>query len=117
MAESSPKQMLVRCPVCGWAYFYLRKDFNKNLGCAILLVGVLLSPKTFGMSLAACALLDYVLYRRLKEVTICYICGTQFRGVPVNPEHKEFDLGLDEGYERIREEWRMKGRAKKAGGG
>ena len=107
------KEILKKCPVCGWGYFYIRKDFSKPLGCSIIMVGALLSPVTFGMSLAVCALLDWWLYRRLRQVTACYICGTEFKDAPVNPEHREFDLGLDEGYEHLRGEWRKRRLAKK----
>ena len=110
MNESSKKEILTRCSTCGWSYLYLSKHFNKKLGCAILIIGALLSPKTFGFSLAACALLDAWLYRRLKYDTVCYICGTCSSNAPINPEHKEFDLALDEGYERIRAEWRLENR-------
>jgi hypothetical protein len=103
------KEMLDRCPRCSYAYLFIRKDFNKPLGCAILIIGALLSPKTMGMSLAVCALIDAILYKRLRSVTICYICAAEFRDAPINPSHKEFDLALDEGYERIREEWKKKG--------
>ena len=102
------KEILDRCPRCGYAYLYIRKDFNKPLGCAILVAGALLSPKTMGLSLAVCALIDAVLYKRLRSITVCYICGTEFPSVPINPTHKEFDLALDEGYERIRDEWKKK---------
>lgn len=108
MVENLGKDPLDRCPRCGYAYLYIRKDFNKPLGCAILVVGALLSPKTMGMSLAVCALIDAILYKRLSNVTVCYICGTEFRDMPAHPNHSEFDLALDEGYERIREEWKKK---------
>lgn len=108
MTNRALKEALARCPQCGYAYLYIRKDFNKLLGCAIIAVGALLSPKTMGISLAVCALIDAVLYKRLRNITACYICGTEFRDYAVNPAHKEFDLALDEGYERVRDEWKRK---------
>ena len=102
------KEAFDRCPTCGYAYLYIRKDFNKLLGCTIIAIGALLSPKTMGISLAVCALIDAGLYRRLRSITACYICGAEFYDRLVNPVHKEFDLALDEGYERIRSEWKQK---------
>ena len=108
MIHRAFKEALDHCPTCGYAYLYIRKDFNKLLGCAIIAIGALLSPKTMGMSLAVCALIDAILYKRLRSITACYICGAEFRDYLVNPDHKEFDLALDEGYERIRSEWKQK---------
>ena len=108
MTHRALKEALDRYPNCGYAYLYIRKDFNKLLGCAIIAIGALLSPKTMGISLAICALIDAVFYKRLRSITACYICGAEFPDHAVNPVHKEFDLALDEGYERIRSEWKQK---------
>ena len=76
------------CPVCAGADFYTRKDFNPKVGLAIVIAGALVSAVFywFGLDLiaygilAAAALIDLVVYGRLKEVTVCYRCHAEFRG-------------------------------------
>ena len=77
-----------RCPVCGGADFYIRKDFNPNVGLAVVIIGALISAVFYWFGrdliaygiLASAALIDLVVYGRLKDVTVCYRCHTEFRG-------------------------------------
>ena len=39
--------------------------------------------------------------RMLGDVTICYGCGAQHRGLAVNPEHGPFDLHVAEQVDRM----------------
>ena len=84
------------CVVCGKDLFYLQKDFNRRLGCAILVVGAITSIFTYGLSLLVAAALDWFLYYRLPEVTVCYFCNTIYRGYAPNPRHKGYDLSTGE---------------------
>jgi DNA-directed RNA polymerase subunit RPC12/RpoP len=77
-----------RCPVCSGADFYIRKDFDPKIGLAVVIVGALISAAFYWFSrdliaygiLAGAALIDLVVYGRLKTVTVCYRCHTEFRG-------------------------------------
>lgn len=77
-----------RCPTCEGAEFYRRKDFDPKVGLTVVIIGALISAAFywFGMDLvaysvlAAAALLDLVVYRRLRDVTVCYRCHAEFRG-------------------------------------
>ena len=77
-----------RCPVCSGADFYIRKDFDPKIGLTVVIVGALISAGFywFGRDLIAygilgsAALIDLVVYGRLKDVTVCYRCHTEFRG-------------------------------------
>jgi hypothetical protein len=76
------------CPVCGGADFYVRKDFNPRLGLAVVIAGAVVSAVFYWFGrdliaysiLASAALIDLVVYGRLKDVTVCYRCHTEFRG-------------------------------------
>jgi hypothetical protein len=76
------------CPVCRGADFYSRKDFDPKLGLAVVIVGALVSATFywFGFDLvaygilASAALIDLIVYGRLKGVTVCYRCHSEFRG-------------------------------------
>jgi DNA-directed RNA polymerase subunit RPC12/RpoP len=77
-----------RCPVCGGTDFYIRKDFDPKIGLTVVIIGALISAGFywFGRDLIAygilgsAALIDLVVYGRLKDVTVCYRCHTEFRG-------------------------------------
>jgi DNA-directed RNA polymerase subunit RPC12/RpoP len=77
-----------RCPVCSGADFYVRKDFDPKMGLAIVIIGALISAGFywFGRDLIAysilggAALIDLIVYGRLKFLTVCYRCHTEFRG-------------------------------------
>jgi hypothetical protein len=77
-----------RCPVCTGGDFYIRKDFDPKLGLTIVVIGALTSAVFywFGQDLIAygilggAALIDLAVYGRLKSLTVCYRCHTEFRG-------------------------------------
>lgn len=77
-----------RCPVCAGADFYIRKDFDPKIGLAVVILGALISGVFYWFGrdliaygiLATAALIDLFVYGRLKDVTVCYRCHTEFRG-------------------------------------
>ena len=77
-----------RCPVCTGADFYTRKDFNPKIGVTIVAIGATISAVFYWYKrdliaygiLAVATLVDLVIYGRLKEVTVCYRCHSEFRG-------------------------------------
>lgn len=76
------------CPVCQGADFYIRKDFNPQLGLAVVITGALISAVFYWFNrdliaysiLGAAALIDLIVYGRLTFVTVCYRCHSEFRG-------------------------------------
>jgi hypothetical protein len=77
-----------RCPVCDGADFYIRKDFDPKVGLTVVIIGALVSAAFYWFGrdliaysiLASAALIDLVVYGRLKDVTVCYRCHSEFRG-------------------------------------
>jgi hypothetical protein len=77
-----------QCPVCIGTDFYIRKDFDPKVGLAVVIVGALISAGFYWFGrdliaysvLAGAALIDLVVYGRLKDLTVCYRCHTEFRG-------------------------------------
>jgi hypothetical protein len=100
-----------RCPVCRGGDFYIRKDFNPRVGLAFVLTGAFISAVFYWFRhdfiaygiLAAAALIDLVAYGRLKDVTVCYRCHSEFRGA-YRRTAAPFDLHtadvLEQEYER-----------------
>ena len=92
-------QAVDMCPVCTGSDFYVRRDFDPNRGLAVIIIMILTSMGFywFGLDLIAYAvlgvfaLLDLLIYRRLKDLTVCYRCHTVFRG-SYKPSAPVFDL-------------------------
>jgi hypothetical protein len=88
-----------RCPVCSGADFYIRKDFDPKVGLTVVIIGALISAAFYWFGrdliaysiLASAALIDLVVYGRLKDVTVCYRCHSEFRGAYVR-KAPAFDL-------------------------
>jgi hypothetical protein len=104
-------EIVDRCPVCGGAECYLRKDFDPKIGLTVVVIGALISAGFYWLGedliaygiLAAAALIDLIVYGRLKDVTVCYRCHSEFRG-PYRRTASAFDLHtadvLEQEYER-----------------
>lgn len=77
-----------RCPVCGGADFYIRKDFDPKVGLLVVIIGALISAMFYWFEqdlvaygiLGGAALIDLIVYQRLGDVTVCYRCHAEFRG-------------------------------------
>ena len=81
-----------RCTACEHDQLYFQKDFNRTTGVALVAVGAVFVPWTYGISLLAVTILDYIVWRVVKDVIVCYQCQAVHRGYPPNPELKPFDL-------------------------
>lgn len=100
-----------RCPVCGGAELYVRKDFDPKIGLTVVIIGAAISAGFYWLGrdliaysiLAAAALIDLVVYGRLRDVTVCYRCHSEFRGLYARTAGP-FDLHtadvLEQEYER-----------------
>ena len=87
------------CPICGCKDLYRKKDFNQAIGCIIIFIGAIFVPWTYGLSLLVLSLIDYLLYKRVKDSVECYKCKSEYKGIIV-PEHiKPFDHHIAELYE------------------
>jgi hypothetical protein len=112
----SARSELSACGFCATEDLYIQKDFPHGLGLAIVIVGFLIStiywyfyrPIGAMAVLLVTAALDVILYYLVPDVTICYRCLSQFRGVGANPGQRilPFDLAIGERYrqERLRVE-------------
>jgi hypothetical protein len=76
------------CPVCCGGDFYIRKDFDPKIGLSVVIIGALISAGFYWYGrdliaysiLGAATLIDLVIYGRLKDLTVCYRCHSEFRG-------------------------------------
>jgi hypothetical protein len=84
--------LIERCAACGHDQLYFQKDFNRRTGIALVVVGSIFVPWTYGLSLLGVTILDYIVWRMVKDVIVCYRCQAVHRGYPPNPALKPFDL-------------------------
>ena len=110
VSETMQRENVVdRCVVCNCDKVYVQKDFNRTLGVAIFVAGAVISLVLYGFNLVwqamavllGCAAVDWVLYRVLPEVTICYKCHAQYRQFSPTSANQEFELGLAEKYDPL----------------
>ena len=78
------------CPGCERMDFYSQKDFNRKLGVALFVLAAVastlmlwfgLNPFWYLSSFIFLYILDFILFRRLNQIAICYKCNAIFRGV------------------------------------
>jgi hypothetical protein len=80
------------CVLCGCRHLYRQRDFNRAIGCLVVLIGAALVPWTYGLSLIVLSLVDLALYYRLPESVVCYRCDTVYRDARPGDRQGEFDL-------------------------
>jgi hypothetical protein len=98
--------IVTTCASCGHNDLYIQKDFNRNVGVAIVVAGIAASLYFFSKgqpiyamgTLGVTALIDFLAYSLVGEVTVCYACHAIYRGFGKNPEHEPFDLKKLEKY-------------------
>ena len=103
------QNMVDRCAVCECNTVYVQKDFNRALGVSIFLAGAVLfllcawkNRLVEGTLVwAVFVVADALLYKYLPDVTICYKCYAQYRGVTPNPDNRSFELGLAEKFDPL----------------
>jgi hypothetical protein len=99
-------KVVTTCISCGHDALYVQKDFNRQIGMAIVGLGIAISIYFFARNrpilamaaLGATALVDFLAYFLVGEVTVCYSCHAIYRGFKKNPEHEPFDLKKLEKY-------------------
>jgi hypothetical protein len=101
-------EFVTRCPVCGEDKLFVQKRLSQKVGCLVIAVGAALVPWTYGLSLAACALLDLILYKLLPTITVCYVCAARIGGVRANPDHHPYDLMTAQTWEARSVNWRRR---------
>lgn len=92
-----------QCCVCEGHRFYVQKDFNPRLGLLIFLIGVIFSYHTYGITLFVASGIDFVLYKILPTVIICYNCRAIYRGFENGSKFKPYDPNVAIKYVKMKE--------------
>ncbi len=89
---SAADRTVERCPLCASEHLYQQRDFNRTLGCLLILIGIVLVPWTYGLSLVVLSAVDLVIYYMLPFAPVCYRCDTVYRDARPTGRQGEFDL-------------------------
>ena len=100
------RNIVTTCVSCGHDNLYIQKDFNRSAGMAIVVLGIAASLYFFARgqpllamsALGLTAVVDFLAYYFVGEVTVCYACHAVYRGFLKNPGHEAFDLKKLEKY-------------------
>jgi hypothetical protein len=99
------RSVVDRCAVCGGTELFVRKDFPRRLGLAVVILFGLTATYWFTIDirvtwalLAAAVVIDLIIYAVIGRVTTCYACRAEYRRCPLNPAHGGFDLATSEKY-------------------
>ena len=98
-----------QCVLCGCEDLWRQKNFPQRIGALIVGVEVLLSTIFWSYMaltwyygvLLLFALVDGVLYTLMRDVLVCYRCGSRHGHTPLDGRHDRFNL---ETHERYRQE-------------
>ncbi len=90
--------ILEKCPCCEGGEFYKQKDFNRKIGVILFVIAALLTPYTYGISFVVLYLFDFILFKKLGFVAMCYKCGTIFREVGNLEMIPDFDHEINDRY-------------------
>jgi len=67
-----------------------------------MLIGIILVPWTYGLSLPVFASIDWLLHKRVATIVNCYKCGTEFRGFSNLKHFKPFMHPIGLKYDKYR---------------
>ena len=67
-----------------------------------MVVGIVLVPLTYGLSLPVFALVDWILHKKVPTLINCYKCGAEFREFPNKKGFKPFLHHIGLKYDKYR---------------
>jgi hypothetical protein len=88
--EDHTNGILKDCPGCARKDFYSQKDFNRKIGVILFIITAIISTVLFAMGFGPqwylstfiiLYVLDFLLFRKLNMIAICYKCEAIFRDV------------------------------------
>lgn len=88
--QSHVDGILQDCPGCQRKDFYSQKDFNRKLGVIFFVLAAIIStimlwvglgPEWYLSTFIVLYAVDFLLFRRLNQIAICYNCEAIFRNV------------------------------------
>jgi len=104
------EQIIEHCLVCGGDDLYVRKDFKQMAGAFVVTAAVVIATVAYYYTeymlwpilvLVLSAMADAVLYQFIPDLTACYKCKAEYRGMKLNPEHSNYSHYTAERYRAL----------------
>ena len=95
-------ETLPACLVCECPELYRHRDFNQKVGIFLIVLGAILCWWFPYWPLALAAVIDFVLYKTIPDVAICYRCKAHHRGFDNVKAIAKFDLERHEHYKHVK---------------
>ena len=104
LEEEHLNGVLKRCPSCERQDFYKQKDFNRKIGVILFIIAALgvlwLATTSFApyavLPFLILYIFDFILFRKLGLVVICYKCDAVFREVANIGKIRDFDHEMND---------------------
>ena len=93
------------CPVCQCDKLYQHKDFNKAIGFLVFIIGAVLIPWTYAISIIVALIIDAALYPFFPWMQVCYFCKSELRGFAINPKLDRFNHETAAHFEYGKKKW------------
>ncbi|MBI1909663.1 MAG: hypothetical protein HYS22_05795 [Deltaproteobacteria bacterium] len=97
-SSNDKRESITTCRDCGAKDLYLQKTFPRKIGIPIVVIGIIASFWTYGLSLLVVALIDFIFFHLSPWMLVCYRCHAEHRGFAQGLNFKEFDRHTDELY-------------------
>ncbi|MDP6354292.1 MAG: hypothetical protein QF473_04285 [Planctomycetota bacterium] len=104
------EKTIEHCLVCGGDDLYVRKDFKQMAGAFVVTSAVVVATIAYYYTanmlwpilvLVISAMVDAALYRFIPDMTACYRCKAEYRGMNLNPEHGNYSHYTAERYRAL----------------
>jgi len=94
--QAHTEGILKTCPCCERKDFYSQKDFNRKIGVILFVIAAIFSIWTYGISFIVLYLFDFLLFKKLGTIAICYKCASIFRRVKNIKDIPGFDHEMND---------------------
>lgn len=113
LLPADPGSIVKACWLCGSADLYAKKDLNEPVAylavLAAFIASVLLALRVDVIVGVLCAIatsfLLVTVYGSISTCTVCYVCGTIYRGFPMSPEHAGHLLAIEDRMRDRKQAW------------
>lgn len=92
-------ELFEHCPMCSCKAFFVQKSIHPKWMLGGLVLGIVLVPWTYGLSLPALWLIDLAIHKKIPDLLVCYRCRAAFAGFDIPKRFKPFQHHIGDKYD------------------